>query len=106
MGVDCSDVLRRLGSEARVKKFLMKILEDQSFSHLLSALEDENYEEAFRCAHSLKGVCLNLDLDPLQASSSELTEALRGGAPEGDISSLVEQVKLDYENMVRLVSQL
>ena len=56
MGADYGDVLRRLGNEDRVKRFLGKIPEDTSFSLLCEAYEKGDGREAFRAAHSLKGI--------------------------------------------------
>ena len=63
IGGNYEDVLRRLRSEALIRKFTLKFLEDQSYSLLKQALGDNNYEEAFRGAHTLKGVCQNLSFD-------------------------------------------
>ena len=52
-------------------------LEDQSYLQLKQALKDKNYEDAFRSAHTLKGVCQNLSFDRLYEVSHELTELLR-----------------------------
>ena len=61
----------------------------------MSSLEEKNYEEAFRAAHTIKGVCQNLSIDKLQASSSRLCESLRNGyTPESD--ALAEEVRADY----------
>ena len=77
LGGDYEEVLGRLYSEALVKKFVGKFLADQSFSSLESTLKAENYEEAFRAAHTLKGVSQNLSFTKLYQSSHEITEALR-----------------------------
>ena len=74
IGGNYEDVLRRLRSEVLIRKFTLKFLEDQSYSLLKQALGDNNYEEAFRGAHTLKGVCQNLSFDRLYEVSSELTE--------------------------------
>ena len=59
-------------------------------------MEAKDYPEAFRAAHTIKGVCQNLSFDRLLASSSQLSEALRHGyTPEAD--ALAEQVKEDYQ---------
>ena len=76
IGGNYEDVLRRLRSEALIRKFTLKFLEDQSYPLLKQALGDNNYEEAFRGAHTLKGVCQNLSFDRLYEVSSELTELL------------------------------
>ena len=57
---DYQDVLGRLYSEALVQRFVGKFLSDQSFQLLESSLKTENYEDAFRAAHTLKGVTQNL----------------------------------------------
>ena len=58
-------VLGRLHSEALIQRFTLKFLEDQSYLQLKQALENKNYEDAFRSAHTLKGVCQNLSFDRL-----------------------------------------
>ena len=77
MGADYEGVLERFSSEALVKKFALKFLDDNSYSNLEDALADGNVENAFRAAHTLKGVCLNLGFDNLYKVSSDITEILR-----------------------------
>ena len=92
---DYKGVLGRLGSERMVQKFALKFLNDPSYDNLVKAMAEENYEEAFRAAHTIKGVCQNLDFTKLFHSSSELSEALRNGfTPEAP--ALVERVTADY----------
>lgn len=95
MGGDYNDAIGRLRSERLVQKFVLKFAEDGSYSLLQSSLADSNYDEAFRAAHTIKGVCQNLDFTRLYRSSSQLSEALRNGfTPEAP--ALAEQVKEDY----------
>ena len=61
MGSDFEGVLGRMGSEAMVKRFALKFLDDPSYGNLVKAVEEQNAEEAFRAAHTLKGICLNTD---------------------------------------------
>ena len=62
MGADYEGVLGRLRSEVLIKKFAKKFLDDGSFRSLKDNLAQKNGEEAFRAAHTLKGVCQNLGL--------------------------------------------
>lgn len=96
IGGGYEEVMGRLRTEERVKKFVFKFLADKSFATLAAALEEGNGEEAFRAAHTLKGVSQNLSLNQLYESSHRLTEELRGGMGAG-AGSLFEQVKTDYE---------
>ena len=76
---DYEGVLSRLRSEKMVQKFALKFLKDSSYELLVRSLEEKNYEEAFRAAHTIKGVCQNLGFSVLGDSSSRLTEALKIG---------------------------
>ncbi len=92
---DYQGVLGRLTSERMVQKFVLKFLNDGSYDLLLRSMAEENWQEAFRAAHTSKGVCQNLDFTRLYRSSSQLSEALRNGfTPEAP--ALAEQVKEDY----------
>lgn len=94
---DYENVIGRLMKEERVVKYLVKFANSNTLGLIKEALEREDYEEAFRETHSLKGICANLSMDKLGRSASELTEALRGGKPKVDISPLLEAVEKDYE---------
>ncbi|MCM1284882.1 MAG: Hpt domain-containing protein [Acetobacter sp.] len=77
-GGNYNNVMGRLLTEERVKKFLLMFLNDTSFSELEAALERNDYESAFRASHTLKGICANLGIERLGKAASEITEALRG----------------------------
>ena len=103
---DYDSVIHRLRDDERIKKFLIKFMDNNLDVLIRDALDECDYETAFREAHNLKGVCANLNLDALGKSASELTEALRGRNPEGDISSLVEAMQRDYDMTIRALSVL
>ena len=76
--------------------------ERQAFSHIpatmLEAMTRQDRTEAFRAAHTLKGVAANLGFSRLTNSASQLTEALR---PESAVicqlsPSLMDAVTQDY----------
>lgn len=95
LGGNYEDVLRRLTSERLVKKFAVRFLDDKSYELLETSLRENNIDEAFRAAHTIKGVCANLGFDKLLHSSSDMTEALR----EGNIdmaNELFQTVTEDY----------
>ena len=107
IGADYERVLGRLRKDDRIQKFLLKFLNDKSYELLCDSLETKNMEEAFRAAHTLKGVCQNLSLNPLYESSSELAERLRDGKEyAADVDPLVEQVKKDYTHMMGCIHEL
>ena len=73
IGGNYEAVLGRLHSEALIQRFTLKFLEDQSYLQLKQTLENKNYEDAFRSAHTLKWggvrifpltVCMRLVINP------------------------------------------
>lgn len=105
MGADYNDVLARMMKEERVKKFALRFLDDPSFELLKTSLDAKNYDEAFRAAHTIKGVSQNLSFTALYKSSHELCEALRGGKPLEDVS-LYDDVVRDYEMTVAALKKV
>ena len=92
LGSDFDKVLSRLVSEALVKKFALKFLDDPSFGQLETALADKDAETAFRAAHTL-----NLGFDNLFAPSQELTEKLRGATTIEGTDELFAAVEKEYD---------
>ena len=95
LGGNYAGVTGRLPTERMVQKFVLKFLNDESFDLLIQSMEAEDYGEAFRAAHTIKGVAQNLSFTALYQSASALSEALRGGfSPEAP--ALAAQVDADY----------
>ena len=105
MGSDYEGVLGRMGSEAMIKRFALKFLQDPSFNNLKENLEKKDGEEAFRAAHTLKGVCLNLGFDELYEVSAEITEKLRG-RETAESEDLFEKVEEKYQKTVNAIKGL
>jgi len=105
MGGNYENVLERLSSDKLIEKFLKKFVDDKSFSDITRYLEAGEQENAFRAAHTLKGVCLNLGLDKLYESAVEVTEALRGGKND-TTPEMLERLKSDYELTINAIKGL
>lgn len=103
---DYGETLRRLGNEDRIKRFLLKFADDGSFCRLSVALKEENFSEAFLCAHSLKGIAMNLGLTELASKSSELTEALRAKTYREDVPKLYEELQCEYLKTLEALKKL
>ena len=105
LGGDFAAVEARLPSVSLVVRFITKFLNDSSFSELCRAMQEGQREEAFRAAHTLKGVCANLGFDRMGASAGQLTELLRpesDGVPAG-AGPVLDEVKRDYELTVSAI---
>ena len=99
LGGSFEEVAGRIPSTDLIRRFLAKFPDDTSFSALSDAMRAGQPEEAFRAAHTLKGVSANLSFSRLHASVEKLTELLRHQTqvmPEG-ADALFGEVARDYE---------
>ena len=104
-GNDYDGVVKRLGSEGLVKRFALKFLKDPSFHELKEVLAQQDGERAFRAAHTLKGVCLNLGFSSLYTVSAELTEKLRGREIAGS-DEMFHKVEVQYDRLIETLKEL
>lgn len=93
IGADYDGLVERVETKERAERFALKFLRDRSCEELLECIEKEDYEEAFRAAHSIKGISLNLGFTALYNISSILTEELRGGKKITDRTNLDNTVE-------------
>ncbi|MDO4494020.1 MAG: Hpt domain-containing protein [Clostridia bacterium] len=95
---DYDQVATRLPSASLIERFLLKFPDDATYNTLVAAMEAGNREEAFRGAHTLKGVCGNLSLTMLLTPVAALTEVLRnaGDAIPAEAEELYARVKEAY----------
>lgn len=105
LGLDFDAVLSRLVNEKLVQKFALKFLDDPSFQNLKDALDSKDVETAFRAAHTLKGVCLNLGFDRLYEVSAELTEKLRGRDTSGT-EEMFKKVETQYRILTDAIREM
>jgi chemotaxis protein histidine kinase CheA len=111
LGVDISAPLHRFADNgSMLTRFLKKVTADPTYVGLKQFIADQNWGEAFRAAHTLKGVSLNMDLAPLAAASSNLTEYLRPYetiAPDAvRAGELFDEVTKQYERVMTLIARL
>lgn len=94
-GADVEGTLHRfMNNDNLFLKFILKFKDDKNCALLKDALDQKNYEEAFKAAHTLKGVSANLGLNPIFDRASAITELLRGKeASEVDEAKIEEEKK-------------
>ena len=81
-------ISRCAGSEALYLRLVGMIPKEQSFDKLKTAIEENNYDDAFAAAHTLKGVLGNLSLTPMFETADRMTELLRA------------RTQMDYTDML------
>ncbi len=103
IGSDGAEVVGRFGgNRALTTRFVIRFLADDSFPSLKDALSEGRTEDAFRGAHTLKGICLNLGFDRLQALSSQVTELLRAGDLRG-AQAAFPALQAEYSNVTEAI---
>ncbi len=106
-GADVENTIKRfMGNEAMYEKFLKKFLDNSNYSGLEENIEAGNYEEAFKCAHTLKGVSANLGLDPIYKASSDLTEEFRGKTNEEVNKERVQEIWQELQRVYKVFADL
>ena len=95
VGGNYDEALSRLMNETLLRRFVLKFPNDPSYAALKQAISAGDREVAFRAAHTIKGLCLNLGFGKLLSSSEELTEALRNEMP-ANAQELFAKVSADY----------
>ena len=109
-GGDYVALKQRISNDEIILKFVLKFLNEPSYANLCKSLEEEDYEEAFRAAHSLKGICQNLSFTNLGDSSSALTEVLRNRNEKSfdkvRCEEIFQKVSEDYKAVIGTIRAL
>ena len=105
MGANYEDVLKRLYNRRHDLQIYADVLNDDSYPKLEQALKEGNVKEAFRAAHTLKGVCQNLGFTNLYQPTYDLTEVLRTGTLEGT-KELFDSVTCQYKITINAIRAL
>ena len=104
IGGNYSETMGRLMTEERILRFVRKFPADDSFNLLKDALSRASQEEAFRAAHTLKGVAQNLGFTALYEKASAVTEVLRGGSL--NVAALMPDLESVYRLTVESIAAL
>lgn len=106
LDMDLISSVERFGNnEIIFKKFLKKFSEDKTYSILCEAIENKDYENIEKSAHTLKGISANLGLTNLQECSNEIVWAVRNKEFD-NIYSLFDNLKNNYDIIIKNLSEL
>lgn len=105
VGGDYNDIMSRLRTEDRIKKFAGMFTRDESYNTLVRCINEGNAEEAFRAAHTMKGMCQNMAFTRLFGSSNDITEVLRGKDMDG-AKQMLDRVTEDYNIVIAGIGKL
>lgn len=102
-GGDYAGVIGRLRTNDRVAKFVTMFADDASYGNLVNNMADGNLDEAFRAAHTLKGVSRDMGFIDLSDYASEITEALRAHDQER-AQALLPTVQDEYKKVADAIA--
>lgn len=105
IGGSLSEVLKRLPSEVMIKKYVLKLGDDPSYSELKNAENTGDVKGAFLAAHTIKGLCANLGIASLEKAACVLTEKLRT-AEQMPPKEYFEDVDREYRYVTDSISKL
>ncbi len=105
MGCDIKGALARfLDDKDLYTTCLVKVIEDPAFDKLGTALTNEDAEEGFTQAHTLKGVIANMGITPIYNIVVEIVEPLRAGNATG-LMEAYERLMAEKEIFAKLIME-
>lgn len=109
IGGDYQTAASRLLKDERIRKYVLKFLDDTSFQRLRSAMEAEDWDEGFEAAHTLKGVTMNLAFADLAEAvvilTDELRPANRAGYDVQDFQKAYAEIEGKYQKVYDAITQ-
>lgn len=108
MGVDWKVAMDTFaGHEEIYYNLIKKFPEDEYFDTMLKEIKAENYPEAFKAAHALKGICSNLGLKQLLDQLNPLVELLRHEPYATEIINVyLNRLHSKYLNAIQIIGEL
>jgi HPt (histidine-containing phosphotransfer) domain-containing protein len=106
MNGDYEGVKGRLLTDERIQKYLIQFTNGTDYKQMVDAINNKDYDLAFRMSHNLKGVSLNLGITQLQKTSEVLCEEFRNGEPKNDITGLLQAVTDAYQDTLAAIKEL
>ena len=106
VGRDVNDLMERLmGNMTLISRFFKRFPDDASYERMVAGIEKGDVEEAFRGAHSLKGVCANLSMKRFLTVLNPLVDKLREGQLDG-VPVMLSSVDEEYRKVVTMIQDI
>jgi len=104
--VDLESAMDRfLGNEDLLLRFLREFPEDENYGIFRKAMDEKRYQDAFKAAHTFKGVCGNLSLVGLFDVMSREVECLRSG-DYGEAMAMYPEIMKEYDKTAEILRTL
>jgi HPt (histidine-containing phosphotransfer) domain-containing protein len=103
---DYEAVLENMLSDDNILQFMEMFLHDPNYGRLTEALEQGENQQAFKAAHTLKGVSANLSYGRLYEAAAALTEDLRDGKTPDGVKEHFPRLQQEYEQVITAIHEL
>jgi chemotaxis protein histidine kinase CheA len=104
-GFDVEGTMRRfLNNEPLYIKCMKKFLDDKSFENLKKAYDENNCEECFKHAHTMKGFVSNLGINEMYHLLIPMVEKLRGG--DINVADELKELEVLYKETYSIIEGL
>ena len=87
---DYQNVLGRMKTPERVTKFLGFFVKDPTYDTLKTSIDSQDWDSAFRAAHTMKGVASDMGFLKLSKAASDVTEEFRAQRYEEGVALMPE----------------
>ncbi len=102
-GLDLERTLARfMNKEALLEKFIYKFLDDDNFENYMKNISKNDYEEALKNIHTLKGVTANLGFNNLFVISEKIVNNIRTDKYD-DLPKLSEELEKEYNIICEVI---
>ena len=104
-GADTASGLTRcVNNEGLYLRLVKMVPTNESFKSLYEAIKNKDLDNAFKAAHSIKGITANLALNPILTPVEEITELLRN-KENIDYSNYLEKIENKRKELEILCNQ-
>lgn len=98
---------RFMDSEELYIRFLRKLLTASDFAALKERAAAEDWQEALRRAHNLKGVCANLGLTAMSADFAQLVQLLRSESFQPQqVQAQLTAIEPEWDKTLQYIKEL
>lgn len=104
LGLDMEEIMDRFMEDKELYiSCLERFMEEDTFDQLRDRIDSQEYEGAFNCAHSLKGVSANLGLHDLYDAVCRLVEPLRANQYD-NLAELYDEIVIEKAKIAQAIA--
>ncbi len=106
LGIATKEGLSRFSNkEALYNKYLIKFIHEPTYALLQEAMCTQDAKEAFKAAHTIKGIAGNLSIVPLYKTLTALCDVLRAASDMKLAGDLFAQFSEEYTHCVSVIAE-